>query len=285
MPDMVTMLKQIKCIKWILQGIYGLNVDAYEPAFLAKTIGKRMAATGMNGHDQYGQLLTTQREEAEALMTSLSVTYSDFFRNNLSFALLEQVVLPSIIDKRVSENHPEIRIWSAGCAAGQEAWSVAMLLNEILTMRGSSMPFRIFATDISESELAKAKLGSYSAYAVGNVRKRHLEQYFTKTGDCYTVIPELKQHVAFSQYDLLDNTTITPPSSIFGDFDLVLCNNVMLYYRLEMQYVILNKLRIGMLPSGYLVTDETARRTVEGAGGFRVMAPPAMIYRRAVKRV
>ncbi|MHB1462309.1 MAG: CheR family methyltransferase [Armatimonadota bacterium] len=285
MPAHLTRDQEIDVIKHLLLSTYGLNVDSYEPAFLAKTIGKRVAATGMDELDAYTQLLKVQRVEVEALVAALSVTYSEFFRNSLNFALLEQVVLPSIIEKKQEEPGSEIRIWSAGCAGGQEPWSVAMLLDELLAMRSVSTPFRIFATDISVPELEKAKSGAYSTYAVANVRLRHLEQFFYHEGDTYTISSRLKERVAFSHYDLLDGNTSTPPASIFGDFDLVLCSNVLLYYRLDMQYVILNKLRQGMLPSGYLVTDEAARRSVESAGGFRAIAPPAMIYRHAVKKV
>lgn len=218
--------------------------------------------------------------ERAALYASLHVTYSEFFRNPIAFGLLEQLLLPTLVEAKARNGHGEIRIWSAGCAAGQEVWSVAILLDALSAARERPVPFRIFATDLSETNLTQARAGVYSAAAVGNVRLRHLVDGFTRQGECYAITPRLKEWVEFSVYDLLNAETICPPGSIFGDFDLILCSNVLLYYRPATQGLILDKLRRCLAAGGYLITDESERQIVESTRDFRAVAVPAAVFQR-----
>ena len=277
--------QQINDIMHVFADVYGIIIDAYDEQFLQKSLDKRICANRFKSIDEYGRFVTTHREEAVSFASSLLVTYSEFFRNSLSFALLEQLVLPQIVEQKITDHSPEIRIWSAGCAAGQEAYSVAMLLDEILAGRNKPVRYRIFATDVNMPELERARSGVYNSYAVTNMKLRQRDLYFTRTGDSCAIVQRIKDCVEFLHYDLLDESTSTPPAAIFGDFDLVLCSNVLLYYRPEKQQIIMNKLRNAMSPSGYLVSDETARTVIDNAGGFRAVAPPAMVYRRAALKV
>lgn len=258
---------------------HGRDVSVYKVSFLAKSLEKRRLASACATTATYLQRLGKDAAEAEALHHSLRVVYSEFFRNPLAFALLEQLILPGLIEEKV-RSRGEIRIWSAGCAAGQEAWSVAMLLDELAAIGARPVPFRIFATDLSEKDLIHARGGVYSATALGNVRLRHLDSCFSRQGETYTIAPRLKDRVDFSGYDLLDEETTCPPACIYGNFDLVLCSNVLLYYRPEVVRLMLNKLQRSLAPGGYLLTGETERQIVTRVDGFRAVAPPAAVFRR-----
>ena len=265
----------------VLRERHGRDVSGYDEAFLAKAVEKRRRHGTYKTAGAYLERLADDAVEAEALCRSLRVVYSEFFRDPLAFALLEQIILPALVAAKKTSVQGEIRVWSAACAAGQEPWSVAILLDELLGAQppDTLAPYRIFATDLSETDLAVARAGVYSATALGNVRRRHLDSLFSpQGGGLLAIVPRIRAQVEFSLYDLLDESTSSPSTSIYGDFDLVLCCNVLLYYRPEAQRFILDKLRRCLAPGGYLVTGESERQMVETAGGFRAVAPPASVF-------
>jgi chemotaxis methyl-accepting protein methylase len=264
----------------VMGEIHGRDLSVFNESFLAKSLEKRQQAAACANSATYLQRLAQDAAEAEAFHRSLRVVYSEFFRNPLAFALLEQVILTSLIEGKSRSRGEEIRIWSAGCAAGQEAWSVAMLLDELATAGARPVPYRIFATDLSAGDLDLARRGVYSAAAVDSVRLRHLNSCFSRQGETYAIAARLRDRVDFSLYDLLDSTTTSPPACIYGNFDLVLCSNVLLYYRPEILRLILNKLRRSLAPGGYLITGETERQMVGSVDGFRAVAAHASVFRR-----
>lgn len=257
---------------------HDLDLHRFDETFLAKALNARQIATSCNSPDAYVTLLANDKAEAETLLRSLHISYSEFFRNPFSFTLLEQLILPALCDAHEASRRSEIRIWSAGCAAGQEAWSIAILLDELIEARGNSCSCRILASDLSGPDLTLARAGVYHADDLGNLRLRHLHKYFSRQGENFTVVPQLRKRITFSAHDLLDENTICPPESIFGNFDLVLCSNVLLYYRPEVQRFIISKAHRCLTPGGYLVTDDSERQIVEGAGGFRWLFQPAPIF-------
>ena len=261
----------------VMRRTHGFDLACYDESFLASSIAKHRHAISALTPADHLERLSEDRAEAEALVRSLRVTYSEFFRNPLTWAVLEQQVLPTLAEAAEKSGRPELRIWSAGCAAGQEAYSAAILLDELARGRQHPIPFRIFATDLSEPDLAAARAGVFGAASVGNVRKRHLDECFSRRGEFHTVETRIRDHVDFSTYDLLDAGTTCPPASIYGDFDLVLCCNVMLYYRPETQRFILSKVRQCLAVRGYFVTGAAERQMAASAGGFRAVASPAAV--------
>lgn len=263
---------------------HGMDISMYNGSFLERSFEKRLSATGSNSSGAYLLHLSDDRNEAGTLLHSLSVSYSEFFRNPLTFALLEQMILPRLVEEMEKAGGTEIRIWSAACAAGQEAYSVAILLEELALTRGKAIPYRIFATDICERELVEAREGIYDVAAVKNVRLRHLSDCFSRRGETYAVAPRLRERVDFSLYDLLDGESTCPPACIFGDFDLIFCSNVLFYYRPELQQAILKKMQQCLTPHGYFVTGEAERGIVKDSCAFHELAPPITIFRNSSQR-
>ena len=267
----------------VMREAHGLDISRYGESFLVKSLERRRDLVACPAGAAYLDRLRDDRAEAVALYDSLRVGYSEFFRDPLAFALLERSILPALAERRAREGG-EIRVWTAGCAAGQEAWSVAILLDELSAAQTRPVPYRVFATDVCEPDLATARAWVYSAVAVGNVRLRHLRDGFTRQGEAYAIVSRIRERVDFSAYELLDESTTCPPASIYGDIDLVLCCNVMLYYRPETQRFILDKVRGSLAPGGYLITGETERQIVAGAAGLRALAPPAAVFRTPATR-
>jgi chemotaxis methyl-accepting protein methylase len=272
------MNKDIEEVIRIVGHACGKDMSVFDEAFLRKSIENRGKALGINSLDAYCMRLEESAAEADTLFRSLGITHSEFFRNPLAFALLEQWILPNLASRKSVKG--EIRIWSACCAAGQEAYSIAMLLDGLKSVSGNEIRFRIFATDISLTALAQAREGTYDQKEVQSVKLMFLQRYFERKGGTYIVTPRLRDQVNFSVYDLLDRFSAYPAESIYGDFDIVFCSNILFYYSAEIQNLILMKMRQSMSDDGCLITGEAEKALVERTGAFRMFAPPAAVFQR-----
>ncbi len=267
----------VEAILRVMAEAHGLDISRYEDAFLWKILDKRLVATGLQTIAAYAGHLAGDREEAEKFAHALRINHSDFFRNPLTFALLEQVFLPGLVEAKKKSGGDEIRVWSAGCAAGQEAWSLAMLLDELT---GEAPSYRIFATDLDGPDLALARTGVYSVEGMGNVRSRHLRGCFSRHGDFYAIVPRLRAKVDFSVHDLLDGDSASPAASIYGAFDLIFCCNLLFYYRPDARCQILDKFCRALSPGGYFVTGEAERAIVSQQKRLSAAFPPAAIFQK-----
>ncbi|MEI6123377.1 MAG: protein-glutamate O-methyltransferase CheR [Bacteroidota bacterium] len=248
-----------------LKQLTGIEVDVFENSFLEKSLERRISETKCRSATEYGALLEKQPEEATHFIDSLQICYSEFFRNPLTFAVLEQLILPFLIAENTNKKNKELRVWTAACAAGQETYSVAMLLQEFNNGKISAIPYRIFATDQSELAISEAKQGVYSNTALNNLTTKRLNQWFTKqdngeTNDAhYTVLPLLKNHIDFSVFNLLNTELCCPAASIFGNFDLVVCCNLLFYYKAKYRKLIFDKIAKSMASGAFVITGETER--------------------------
>lgn len=209
--------------------------------------------------DEYFKLIEISLEEATLFVNSLQISYSEFFRNPLTYSVLERIVLPSMLQRQKEGKRNELRIWSAACAAGQEPYSLAILLGEISKHTNIKRNYRIFATDQSELQVNEAQQGKYLAADLNNVTLKRVNDWFDKKGDTYVVKQKLKNNIDFSVFDLFDQKFSSPPASIFGEFDLVVCANLLFYYKNEDRKKIIAKAGSCLAKGGYLVTGEVER--------------------------
>lgn len=242
-----------------LKHITGIDLSIFNKSFADKTINGRMGETNCNSFDEYTEYLRNNSNETGTLKKALNNNFSEFFRNTLTFAFLEQKILPALAVSKSKKRNGEIRIWSAACAAGQEAYSIAMLCDEFSKTQNSGSRFRIFATDMSETEIQKAEKGVYPEDALKNVSYSRIKNYFSKKGDSFIVHQQLKEHIDFSTFDLLSKECSCPPASIFGNFDIVFCANLLFYYNPKVQKLILDKVDSCLANNGYLIVGEAER--------------------------
>jgi len=239
--------------------IYGIDLSIYNKSFVEKTITGRMCETKCNSFEEYTEHIKNNSNETDKLKKALNNNFSEFFRNTLTFAYLEHAIIPSLAESIAIKRNREIRIWSAACAAGQEAYSIAMLCDEFSKNKKSGTQFRIFATDISETEIQKAQNGVYSENALKNVSYGRIRNYFTQKSDTFIVHQQLKEYIDFSIFDLLNKECDCPPTSIFGSFDLVFCSNLLFYYNPKVQKRMLDKVSNILVNNGYLIVGEAER--------------------------
>ena len=256
------MKEEINHITELLMRSHGIDVSKFDESFLGKSLQKRITETFCGSFEVYYDLLEHSNKEGNIFFDSLHISYSEFFRNALTFSVLERIILPSLIQQKKSTKRQEIRIWSVACATGQECYSLAILLEELKNGDSEKINCRIFATDLDESQVNEARKGQYSDDALNNLNLKRVKQWFTRQGDTYTVKPELKEYIDFSVFDLFSQNLSSPPASIFGGFDLILCANLLFYYKSGYRKIILEKTSKCLADGGYLITGETERDIV-----------------------
>ncbi len=244
----------------IIQEIKRLkNIDfsGYRRAMLTRRIEARMVKVGVNGYKEYLNRLRSDEAESERLISEIGINVSSFFRNPLVFEIISHNLLPDIIEKKGREESRELRVWSAGCAAGEEAFSLAILIHQVLKKSGRERCPLIFATDIDSVALNRAAKGVFPRESLENTRLALFNSYFKPQNNQYAVHSMIKEMVRFSYEDLTSPRTSVPTESIFGDFDLVLCRNVLIYLVEEQQSLVFSKLYRSLAAGGYLVLGES----------------------------
>jgi len=274
------MENKYKGIGELLMTSRGIDISGFDSSFVEKSIGRRCSACNDLTNAEYLELLKANELEADLLIDSLHVSYTEFFRNPLTFSCLEQVVLPLMLAAKVKRKEKSIRIWSAACASGPEPYSLAMLIDELNCNHPGKINFQIFATDNNLPELSKAGMGIFPAISMTKVTLKRAQSYFTRDGEQYTISPHLKGMVDFSYFDLLSDSRSCPEPSIYGNFDLVMCSNLLFYYQPELRLKILGKVEATMTPGAFLVTGETERDLLLKNGYQEVIEYSAIFRKR-----
>ncbi len=257
---------------------YGKDLSVFAPAFLRKSILRRVRETQSIGMAGYVELLLSGEQEVDALVDSMYISYSLFFRNSLDVSFLEQFVLPDLIRIKERNNSPSIRIWSVGCAQGEEAYTLAMLVDNVACNLNVNVKAMVFGTDISAGAVEKSCAGQYERAAMSNVKLSYLDRYFKEEKSQFTVVKEIRDRVHFTQRNIIDPGYTSPPEAIFADFDLVSCCNLFIYYHKDTQLNILEKLYHSMNRDGFLIVGESERLIAEKSGKFRQLNPISNIF-------
>jgi two-component system CheB/CheR fusion protein len=209
----------IEAIYQMLEREYGIDFTDYKPSTVTRRIERRLALARLDEVDAYVDRLREQREELDVLYRDLLIGVTRFFRNEEAFALLENDVLPEVF--RRGPREVPVRAWVAGCATGEEAYSLAIVLHEVAAKFGGR-PIKIFATDVHRGSLETAARGAYDESAVANVPPERLERYFQQSGRIFQVIPDLRQAIVFAQHNVIRDAPFTR-------VDLVSCRNLLIY--------------------------------------------------------
>jgi chemotaxis methyl-accepting protein methylase len=217
----------------------------------------------------YLEFLNENDTELDNLIDSLTINVSRFFRDSLCFEYISSILLPEIISHKISTGDQSLRIWSAGCSSGEEPYSIAISIKEFLVKEKIELDVKIFASDLDKKILTKANKGEYSLDSVRDVKTGLINKYFTKDKERYTISDEIKNMVSFSFFDLLDRKNIVPQESIFGNFDMVLCRNVLIYFNLEHQNIIFDKISKSVRNKGYLILGEAELPTDNISDNFK----------------
>ena len=224
----------------------GFLCSSYKDKCLRRRIAVRMRAKGIVSHTEYAGILDAEPPEYDRLMRSLTINVTKFFRNGETYASVEQKVIPALWER----GEGELRVWSAGCASGEEPYSLAILLHKHASETESLSRLEtvnIVGTDIDTDSLQEAKRAVYTESALGDTPVRLRQRYFPEVAGTFTMLPEVKQLVKFERSDVLQSK---PP---FDDIHLIVCRNVVIYFEREAQDALFAAFHRALAPGAFLV--------------------------------
>lgn len=220
----------------------------YKESTIKRRIVRRMALNKIEKPKEYLHFLRENKDEQDALYNDLLISVTSFFRDSKSFDLLCSTIFPSLLDQR-SENEP-FRIWIAGCATGQEAYSMAICIHEYLGAKASIRKIQIFASDVSDVAISRARSGIYKKAELDGVSPARLHKYFTKLDGSYQVNKNIREMCVFAHHNLLKD----PP---FSKIDLLSCRNVLIYFEPVLQQRVLSIFHYALNEKGYLMLGKS----------------------------
>ncbi len=258
----------------------GLDFSGYRTAMLNRRIRKRVLATNLTNQNEYKNYLEQNNSELDMLIDVLTINVSRFFRDTFSFEYFASAVLPKLIIEKNNSKDGSLRIWSAGCASGEEPYSIAILIKEIFKNEKLKLNTAIFATDVDKNVLKFANEGVYSSESIENIRHSLLDKYFLTIGKVFKLTSSIKKMVQFSEFDMINKKSIVPPECIYGDFDIVLCRNLLIYFESDFQEVIFNKLYQSLNINGVLFLGDTEIPLTKFKNKFTRISKYHKIYRK-----
>jgi chemotaxis protein methyltransferase CheR len=240
--------KDLNAIKEFVLNRRGMHLSYFKPAFLSRRINVRMKMLNITSSSEYVVLLNSEPDEVSSLYDSLSINVTKFYRDKKVWQVFTKTVIPMLRD--LVKPSDSIRIWSCGCASGEEAYSLAIMFTE--AFKNTDHKFKISATDINLHALKKARRGIYVYDNLKSLDSLLISKYFKKIGSNeYQVIDKIKDLVSFNLGDI----TTFPASYL----DVVFCRNLLIYYGKDAQDLILKKFYTVLKPERFLVLgmDET----------------------------
>jgi chemotaxis protein methyltransferase CheR len=253
--------------KIMLQRI-GKDLRQFKRPFLNRRINARMRAVGVQDGSEYAKMLELDSKEPSVLFKSFSINVTEFYRDEFVWRCLSSQIIPKILQT----NTAPLKIWSAGCASGEEPYSLAILFKEAIGTQ--NLKFSVTATDINKDALQTATKGQYNPTNLKNLPSHLIDKYFTKVNDgTYEVNDELKKLVRFEHGDIL--------SFQIDRANMITCRNVLIYYDKPAQDLIFKKFHNVLIKEGCLVIGQD--ETMMGANTsklFSCVLPRERIYAR-----
>ena len=236
----------------------GHDFSNYKRGTVLRRIERRMGVHQVKTVPEYAAIVREQSGEADALLKDLLISVTNFFRDRDAWAALEQSVLPAIFKGRADDGQA-VRVWVAGCATGEEAYSVAMLLQEQAEQTAPRLPFQVFASDLDERAIGVAREGVYTLNDAADVSPERLRQFFVDEGNVYRIRKDLRENVLFARHNVLKD----PP---FSHLDLVCCRNLLIYLNRAAQQRVFETVHFALNPAGFLFLGSS--ESIDGAAAL-----------------
>lgn len=246
--------QELNRLKQTIQQTVGLDIESYKEPCLRRRIAVRMRARGVHRYSDYAAVLSSDPAERHQLLDAVTINVSKFYRNPEVWRLIEQKIVPELFQARA----PKIRIWSAGCASGEEPYTIGMVLRHYASSANLNQKlhkFDILATDVDPGVLELAARAVYGHFAFGDIDPARRSEFFEQGT---AVKPEVKRMVRFSRLDLMNDEFPKHQHLIF-------CRNVIIYFERSVQDKLFRKFHEALAPGGYLVLGKV--ETIFGAAG------------------
>lgn len=250
----------------VLRARTGHDFSGYKDKTVIRRVQRRMQILKLDRVEDFIARLKQDPQEVEFFFQDLLIGVTQFFRDPQAFAALEQQVIPALFAGKGTSD--AVRVWVPGCATGEEAYSIAILLSEHLRRMGGGPRLQIFASDIDERSLEIGRVGRYPAATAIDVPAERLARYFTREDGTYRVVPELRECCVFARHDLLRDAP-------FSRLDLISCRNLLIYFDGELQSRVIPLFHYALRPGGHLFLGSAENVTRHA----RLFAPVDKQYR------
>ncbi|HTL92408.1 MAG TPA: CheR family methyltransferase, partial [Steroidobacteraceae bacterium] len=227
----------------ILRNKTGNDFHGYKQNTFLRRVQRRMQVVQIDDIGSYVEFLRNDPDEALSLFNDLLIGVTEFFRDKREFEVLETQVIPRIFEDKAAGQ--QVRVWVLGCATGEEAYSIGILIREHMSKLDSAPQVQIFATDIDGRALAAARVGRYRTSIEDDMSAERLARWFVREGDTYCVVKELREMCIFSQHNVIKDAP-------FSKLDLVSCRNLLIYLNAELQNRVIPLFHFALLPNRFL---------------------------------
>lgn len=254
----------------LLQKANGIDFSHYKAPTIRRRINNKMQQRSIRKIQDYIQVLQENSNEVMLLSNDLLINVTKFFRDPDAFLYLETHLFPDLLRRKTAEE--ALRIWVPACSTGEEAYSIAMLIHAIQEKNKTTIPVQIFATDLSEVAIAKARTGTYPHRDVQAIAAQYKDRYFTKSGDRYVIIKEIREMCIFAPHNILQD----PP---FSRMDFISCCNLLIYFDAAAQKKVFSSLHFALRDGGFLMLGK-AESVGTASLLFTQIEPKFKIYLR-----
>ena len=263
-------LQGMDAIYQLFRRHHHIDFSVYKDTTVLRRIHRRVAMVGSASVDDYARKLHDEPQELNALYSDLLIGVTQFFRDPETYAVLEQSVFPDLVSK--CEGGSTIRAWIAGCATGEEPYSMAIAIHEAFERAGQTPNLKLFATDVHKASLEHAGRGIYSADLLKGMSEARLKKYFVPRENGYQVSPEVRKSIVFAPHNVLSDAPFT-------DLDFVSCRNLLIYFQPAAQMRALSMFHYALNKGGIMLLGGS-ESPGELSSEFDVMNERARIYRK-----
>ena len=238
---------EFKLLQKKIRDVRGVDCFQYKATYLKRRLAIRMRAHNIISYKAYGEFLDAHPDEYDKFFDTLTVNVTEFFRDLDTYDGLYRMVLPELIARK---HNRTLKVWSAGCASGEEPYSIAILVSEALGLKVNEWGVQIIATDIDPVILARATKGVYTLKQVEGVKEEYLKKYFTIEGNQYAVMPQIKRWVRFIRENIMEGNT-------HPFMDIIFCRNMLIYLSKEAHKQVYDCFHKSLNEGGYLVVGNS----------------------------
>jgi len=266
--------KNLVKLEKMLYEKHQLSLFSYRPNYIKRRLNARIRSLRLDSLSQYLEFLEGHPEEGERFIDSLTISVTNFFRDEDTFRVLSKKAAPELINFS-RENKTEIRAWSAGCCTGEEAYSLAMMFLELEPDLVDKTGLRIWATDIDQSAIKFSQDGIYPKVRLDNLHPGLIRRYFQRHREGYQIRPLVRKLITFRRENLL----VSGPSGFEG-MDLIMCRNLLIYLEREEQIRLLANFDRSLRQGGYLVLGKTEFMFEPYRSKYQPISVPERIYQK-----
>jgi chemotaxis protein methyltransferase CheR len=268
--------KQFQMLKRKIFNDTSLDLHQYKNNYLRRRIDVRMRARSAKSYYEYYRLLTVDPSEYDNLLKDLTINVTHFYRDPEVYRIIEDEVLPLMIYNNVKKQRRNIRVLSVGCSSGEEVYSMAILLHELLGEEFNNFHVSINGIDIDDTSLNIAKQGKYPQQQIENIKDEYLDRYFSFDGEMYQISEEIRGMVKFKNLDIFKG-------KLGAHYNVIICRNVMIYFTKEMQDKLFMQFYDALINGGYLIIGKTETLVGDAKDKFIITNSRERIYQKLEK--